>query len=245
MTPEHRRRAALTLAASAVIATCAIAPLDSPAGGPASPVRATEAHSSTRPVAAGPRAIAVVAAVKARPHTKRTTHRHYSEHRHQHRPEHRHRHRPEHRHRHRPERSRRVARTARTAETRTDRIIDEMVAAGDRIATLPYVWGGGHSYYVGTGADTEIEAGYDCSGSVSFVLHAAGLLSVPEDSSELESYGEPGPGRLVTIYANAEHAFMVISGRRFDTISLQETGNRWSDEIGSTAGYIAVHPTGL
>jgi cell wall-associated NlpC family hydrolase len=230
VTPKHRRRAALTLAASAVIAACAVAPLDnSSAGGPASPARATEAHSNTRPVAAGRSAIAVVAAVKARPHTKRTTHRHRSEHR----------------HRHRSERGHRVARAARAAETGTDRIVHEMVEAGDRIATLPYVWGGGHGYYVGTGAETEIEAGYDCSGSVSFVLHAAGLLSVPEDSSELESYGEPGPGRLVTIYADAEHAFMVIGRRRFDTISLQETGNRWSDEIGSTAGYVAVHPAGL
>lgn len=147
---------------------------------------------------------------------------------------------------HRRHHARRAHRTAHQAAlSRTDRIIDEMVAAGDRIARLPYIWGGGHGDYVGTGANTQLAAGYDCSGSVSFVLHAAGLLAEPEDSTELESYGEPGRGRLVTIYANAEHAWMVIDGRRFDTIALQETGTRWSDEIGSTAGYVAVHPAGL
>jgi hypothetical protein len=87
--------------------------------------------------------------------------------------------------------------------------------------------------------------GYDCSGSVSYVLHAAGLLSTPEDSSELMDYGVPGPGRYVTVYANGGHAWMTIDGRRFDTISLPEIGNRWSDSIGSTAGYVAVHPPGM
>jgi peptidoglycan hydrolase-like protein with peptidoglycan-binding domain len=112
-----------------------------------------------------------------------------------------------------------------------------MVAAGNAIATRPYVYGGGHGSFISTG--------YDCSGSVSYVLHAAGLLSSPEDSSSLESYGAAGPGRYVTIYANAGHAFMVIDGRRFDTIALQETGTRWSSTIGSTAGYVVRHPVGL
>jgi hypothetical protein len=61
----------------------------------------------------------------------------------------------------------------------------------------------------------------------------------------LESYGEPGPGRYITIYANAEHAWMTIDGRRFDTVALAETGNRWSDEMASTAGFIVRHPAGL
>ena len=112
-----------------------------------------------------------------------------------------------------------------------------MVTAGNAIATRPYVYGGGHGSFISTG--------YDCSGSVSYVLHAAGLLSSPEDSSSLESYGAAGPGRYVTIYANAGHAFMVIDGRRFDTIALQETGTRWSSTIGSTAGYVVRHPVGL
>ena len=112
-----------------------------------------------------------------------------------------------------------------------------MIAAGDEIATRPYVWGGGHGSF--------ISEGYDCSGSVSYALHGGGLLSSPEDSSALESYGEPGPGRDITIYANAEHAFMVVDGKRFDTVALSETGTRWSGSMTSTAGFVARHPAGL
>jgi len=115
--------------------------------------------------------------------------------------------------------------------------IADMIAAGNQIATRPYVYGGGHGSFQ--------SYGYDCSGSVSYVLHAAELLSSPEDSSALESYGAPGPGRYVTIYANAGHAWMTIDGRRFDTIALAETGTRWSSTLRSTAGYMARHPVGL
>jgi hypothetical protein len=113
----------------------------------------------------------------------------------------------------------------------------KMIGAGDRIATLPYLYGGGHGSFTA--------GGYDCSGSVSYVLHAAGLLSVPEASTALESYGDPGRGRHVTIYANAAHAWMTIDGRRFDTIALQETGTRWSRAIPSAEGYVVRHPRGL
>ena len=116
-------------------------------------------------------------------------------------------------------------------------IVARVIAAGEEIATRPYVWGGGHGSF--------ISEGYDCSGSVSYALHGAGLLSSPEDSSALESYGEPGPGRDITIYANAEHAFMVVDGKRFDTVALAETGNRWTDTMTSTAGFVARHPAGL
>jgi len=112
-----------------------------------------------------------------------------------------------------------------------------MVSAGYQIATLPYIWGGGHGSWV--------SPGYDCSGSVSYVLHAAGLLSVPEDSSELESYGAPGPGQYVTIYANAGHAWMTIDGRRFDTVSLAEDGSRWGTTPGDPSGFIVRHPVGF
>jgi peptidoglycan hydrolase-like protein with peptidoglycan-binding domain len=116
-------------------------------------------------------------------------------------------------------------------------VISRVIAAGDEIATRPYVYGGGHGSFQ--------SAGYDCSGSVSYALHGGGLLSAPEDSSALESYGEAGPGRHITIYANAEHAFMVVDGKRFDTIAQQETGTRWSDSVGSTSGYVARHPDGM
>jgi peptidoglycan hydrolase-like protein with peptidoglycan-binding domain len=116
-------------------------------------------------------------------------------------------------------------------------VVTRVIAAGDEIATRPYVFGGGHGSFQSTG--------YDCSGSVSYALHGGGLLSSPEDSSALESYGEPGPGRHITIYANSEHAWMVVDGKRFDTIAQQETGTRWSSTIMSTAGYVARHPEGM
>jgi peptidoglycan hydrolase-like protein with peptidoglycan-binding domain len=116
-------------------------------------------------------------------------------------------------------------------------VVARVIAAADEIATRPYSWGGGHGSFQ--------SVGYDCSGSVSYALHGGGLLSSPEDSSALESYGEPGPGRYITIYANSEHAWMVIDGRRFDTIAQQETGTRWSDSMMSTAGYVVRHPAGL
>ena len=108
------------------------------------------------------------------------------------------------------------------------------IAAGDRIALFPYRFGGGHGSFHDTG--------YDCSGSVSYVLHAAGVLSRPEDSSELMSYGAPGPGRWITVYANPGHAYMVIRGRRFDTSGGPD---RWQGSARSSAGYVLRHPVGL
>jgi peptidoglycan hydrolase-like protein with peptidoglycan-binding domain len=116
-------------------------------------------------------------------------------------------------------------------------VVARVIAAANEIATRPYVYGGGHGSFQ--------SAGYDCSGSVSYALHGGGLLSSPEDSSALESYGEAGPGSHITIYANAEHAFMVIDGRRFDTVAQQESGSRWSSSMTSTAGYVVRHPAGL
>ncbi len=114
--------------------------------------------------------------------------------------------------------------------------VNRMIAAGNEIATRPYVYGGGHGSFNSDG--------YDCSGSVSYVLHAAGLLNSPEDSTELESYGAPGTGKYVSIYANSGHAWMTIEGRRFDTVALAETGSRWSNSMASTSGYVARHPKG-
>jgi peptidoglycan hydrolase-like protein with peptidoglycan-binding domain len=115
-------------------------------------------------------------------------------------------------------------------------VVAAAIAAGDRIATLPYKYGGGHGSFN--------DSGYDCSGSVSYVLHGAGLLSSPLDSTGLESYGAPGPGRHITIYANAGHAWMTIDGRRFDT-GWGGEGNRWASGSRPTAGYVVRHPPGL
>jgi peptidoglycan hydrolase CwlO-like protein len=115
--------------------------------------------------------------------------------------------------------------------------VREMIAAGNAIATLPYIWGGGHGSFQA--------AGYDCSGSVSYVLAAAGLLSAPEVSGDFESYGDPGPGQWVTIYASDGHVWMEIAGWRFDTVALAEGGTRWSQGGGEFAGFVVRHPPGL
>jgi peptidoglycan hydrolase-like protein with peptidoglycan-binding domain len=114
--------------------------------------------------------------------------------------------------------------------------IGRAIAAANAIATLPYKWGGGHGSFQ--------DSGYDCSGSVSYVLHAAGVLSSPLDSTGLMSYGEPGPGRYITIYANSGHAFMTINGRRFDT-GWGGEGNRWASGSRPTSGFVVRHPPGL
>jgi hypothetical protein len=116
-------------------------------------------------------------------------------------------------------------------------VIARAIAAGNRIASKPYIYGGGHRSFRA--------AGYDCSGSVSYVLHAIGRLGRPMDSGELMSYGRAGRGRHITIYANSGHAFMVIDGRRFDTTGRAQDGSRWHASGRSTAGYVARHPPGL
>jgi peptidoglycan hydrolase-like protein with peptidoglycan-binding domain len=115
--------------------------------------------------------------------------------------------------------------------------VQRLVRAANRIATAPYRFGGGHGTYH--------DSGYDCSGSVSYALHYAGLLRTPLNSSGLMSYGLPGRGRHVTIYANPGHAYMTVDGRRFDTSALRETGSRWTSTHRSSSGYVVRHPPGL
>ena len=115
--------------------------------------------------------------------------------------------------------------------------VKEMIAAGNAIATLPYIYGGGHASFQ---AD-----GYDCSGSVSYVLAAAGLLSSPLVSGEFMSWGLPGPGKWVDIWATNGHVWMTIAGWRFDTVAQAETGTRWAQGGGEFAGFVERHPAGL
>ncbi len=112
-----------------------------------------------------------------------------------------------------------------------------VIAAGNAIAGLPYSYGGGHASFQASA--------YDCSGSVSYALAAAGLVSSPLDSTSFESWGEPGPGQYITVYANAGHAYMVVGGWRFDTSALSSGGTRWTTEMRSNAGFVARHPPGL
>jgi hypothetical protein len=102
----------------------------------------------------------------------------------------------------------------------------------------PYRFGGGHA--------TFDDIGYDCSGTVSFFLHHAGLLDQPTTSSALRSWGEPGPGRWITIYARAGHAYAVIAGLRVDTTGGRpQEGPRWRAKHREPRGFVARHPPGL
>lgn len=113
--------------------------------------------------------------------------------------------------------------------------VKDAISAANSIATTPYIWGGGHGSF-------ESE-GYDCSGAVSFALHGGGFLESPLDSTGLETWGEPGPGQWITVYANAEHAWMVIAGIAFDTVG--GPGPRWHNPwVDSPEGFVARHPAG-
>lgn len=130
-----------------------------------------------------------------------------------------------------------LARAASAEDARQRALVDQVIAGADAIATLPYRYGGGHGSFE--------DSAYDCSGSVSYALHAAGLLDAPITSTGFMSYGEPGPGQHITIYANPGHVYMVVDGRRYDTSARSLTGSRWSDVPRSAAGFVVRHPAGL
>jgi peptidoglycan hydrolase CwlO-like protein len=115
--------------------------------------------------------------------------------------------------------------------------VAQVIAAGNAIATLPYIYGGGHASFHANG--------YDCSGSVSYALAAAGLVSSPMVSGAFETWGDPGPGRWITVYANAGHVWMDVAGWRFDTVALAQGGTRWARGGGEFAGFVVRHPPGL
>ncbi|HEV3228901.1 MAG TPA: hypothetical protein VGY97_05450 [Solirubrobacteraceae bacterium] len=114
--------------------------------------------------------------------------------------------------------------------------VARVIAAGNAIAGLPYRYGGGHGSFH--------DSAYDCSGSVSYALAGGGLLSSPLTSGAFESWGAPGQGRWITVYANSGHAFMQVAGWRFDTGALS-SGTRWQRSSRSTGGFVARHPPGL
>jgi cell wall-associated NlpC family hydrolase len=117
-------------------------------------------------------------------------------------------------------------------------VIGRIISGGNAIAKFPYVWGGGHGSFV--------DSGYDCSGSVSYALAAAGLLDTPLVSGQFAKWGAPGPGKWVTIYANDGHVFMYVAGLRFDTSGRDGPfGSRWQNAPRSLAGFEVRHPAGL
>jgi hypothetical protein len=127
-------------------------------------------------------------------------------------------------------------------DTAPRKLVALMHAAND-VAHKPYVYGGGHGRVAG---EVWTDSAYDCSGSVSYALAAAGYLKGPETSGTLMSFGKPGPGKWVTIFANAGHTFMIVAGLRFDTSGRQITGTRWQPaDARSYAGFTVRHPVGL
>jgi peptidoglycan hydrolase CwlO-like protein len=113
--------------------------------------------------------------------------------------------------------------------------VKSVIAAGNEIADTSYLWGGGHGSFE--------SSGYDCSGAVSYALHGGGFLESPLDSTGLETWGEPGPGQWITVYANASHAWMVVAGISFDTVG--GPGPRWHDPWSSSPeGFVVRHPAG-
>jgi cell wall-associated NlpC family hydrolase len=116
-------------------------------------------------------------------------------------------------------------------------IVKRVILAGNAIAKFPYKWGGGHGAWR--------DNGYDCSGSVSFALAAAGLLDRPLTSGLFTRYGAAGPGDWITIYANDGHVFMIVAGLRFDTSGQGRAGTRWQEAPRTVAGFAVRHIDGL
>ena len=115
--------------------------------------------------------------------------------------------------------------------------VQEVIAAGNEIAKKPYKYGGGHGQWN--------DSGYDCSGSVSYALHGAGLVNRPRDSGEFMSWGASGRGDWITVYAHGSHVYMMVAGIRFDTSGRDEDGTRWHDTRASREGYAVRHPSGF
>lgn len=116
--------------------------------------------------------------------------------------------------------------------------VKNVINNANTIVGRPYVWGGGHAGWYSNG--------YDCSGSVSFALFGGGLIPRPLTSSQLEGWGEPGPGKWITVYANAGHTFAEIAGLRWDTVGDEKgSGPRWHLAIANTSGFVVRHPPGL
>jgi hypothetical protein len=118
--------------------------------------------------------------------------------------------------------------------------VKAMIEAANRIRHRPYLWGGGHRNWR--------SRGYDCSGSVSYVLHSAGLLESPLDSTGFMRWGGGGAGRWVRIYANREHVFAIVAGLRWDTSMTTEgdgSGPGWSEYMRPTGGFRLRHPLGV
>jgi hypothetical protein len=115
----------------------------------------------------------------------------------------------------------------------------QAISAGNRLCTKPYRRGGGHAQFE--------DSAYDCSGSVSYILHAAGKLDQPSVSGAFRNFGDRGHGKWITVYARSGHVFCEIAGLRFDTGYNDDDsrGPRWTDKKRPIKGYTIRHPAGL
>lgn len=116
--------------------------------------------------------------------------------------------------------------------------VKRAIWAANGLQRKPYRWGGGHRSFH--------DAGYDCSGTVSYALHHAGVLETPMPSKGFLNYGERGAGRWITVYSRRGHTFALIAGLRLDTTgSSERDGPRWRTAPRSPSGFRARHPAGL
>jgi peptidoglycan hydrolase-like protein with peptidoglycan-binding domain len=122
-----------------------------------------------------------------------------------------------------------------TAPASAPVVVQQIIAAGNEIASKPYRYGGGHGKWKDTG--------YDCSGSVSYALHGAGLLDESMPSGSFETWGLPGKGTWVTLYSRGDHMYMYVAGLRFDTSGAKPS--RWQTATRSSSGFTVTHPEGL
>jgi hypothetical protein len=119
--------------------------------------------------------------------------------------------------------------------------VQNAIWAANTLQKLPYRYGGGHRSFIS-------RRGYDCSGTVSFALNAAGLLKRPLDSGSFMRWGKKGPGTWFTVYTNPGHAYAVIAGLRLDTSSAGSgggSGPRWRVKGRPSVGYKIRHPRGF
>jgi hypothetical protein len=127
--------------------------------------------------------------------------------------------------------------------------VQNAIWAANELQTFPYRYGGGHRRFT--------DKGYDCSGTVSYALHFAGLLDSPLDSSSFMRWGMRGKGQWFTVYTNPGHAFLIVAGLRLDTSaagvsaayakkipSADDSGPRWRPTLRATRGFRARHPLG-
>jgi len=118
--------------------------------------------------------------------------------------------------------------------------VKQLIWSVNTILRKPYVYGGGHGKWN--------DRGYDCSGLVSYALHAAGLLKESLSAPGFFRFGTYGTGRWITLWVRSGHVFAVVGGLRLDTTpypSRGVEGPRWRPQMRDTSAFTPRHPAGL